>query len=61
MRCAIHGSPNTYVLHMYPDQDEPGERLFLDLRRLLGSPSSIVRHQLPPDYKDYSDYYLSKH
>ena len=49
------------VLHMYPDQDEPGERLFLDLRRLLGSPSSIVRHQLPPDYKDYSDYYLSKH
>ena len=49
------------TLHMYPDQDEPGERLFLDLRRLLGSPSSIVRHQLPPDYKDYSDYYLSKH
>ena len=43
-------------LHMYPDRDEPGERLFLQLRRLL---PSLVHHQLPPGCKDYSDYYLS--
>lgn len=48
------------VFHMYPDQDEPGERLFLQLRRLLGT-RSIVRHQLPPDCKDYSEYYMLRH
>lgn len=46
-------------LHMYPDQDEPGERLFLELRQRL-TPSSIIRHQLPPDCKDYSEYYLTQ-
>ena len=40
--------------HMFPDQDEPGERLFLQLRQLL---PNLVHHQLPPDCKDYSDYY----
>ncbi len=65
--------------HMYPDQDVPGERLFLQLKELLShsvsSPSpfgegrgeasmegrreaKVIRHSLPPDCKDYSEYYL---
>ena len=40
---------------MYPDQDEPGEHLFLQLREVL---PSLVRHQLPAGCKDFSDYYL---
>ncbi|MBQ5937812.1 MAG: hypothetical protein IJL50_08240, partial [Bacteroidaceae bacterium] len=42
-------------LHMYPDRDEPGERLFLQLREIL---PDLEHHQLPPDCKDYSDYYV---
>ena len=41
--------------HMFPDRDEPGERLFLQLKELL---PKLVHHQLPPGCKDYSDYYL---
>jgi DNA primase len=43
--------------HMYPDRDEPGERLFLQLKQVL---PSLVHHQLPPDCKDFSDLYLKK-
>lgn len=43
------------TFHIFPDQDEPGERLFLQLRQLL---PNLTRHQLPPNCKDYSDYYL---
>jgi len=42
---------------MFPDNDTPGERLFLQLREVL---PSLVRHQLPPGCKDFSDYYLSE-
>ena len=41
--------------HMFPDNDAPGERLFLQLREVL---PSLVHHQLPPGCKDFSDYYL---
>ena len=41
--------------HMFPDRDEPGERLFLQLQKVL---PSLVHHQLPPDCKDFSEYYL---
>ena len=41
--------------HMYPDRDEPGERLFLQLQKVL---PSLVHHQLPLGCKDYSEYYL---
>ena len=44
--------------HMYPDRDTPGERLFLQLQEVL---PSLQRHQLPPDCKDYSDYYVKFH
>ena len=43
--------------HMYPDRDEPGERLFLQLKQVL---PSLIHHQLPPDCKDFSDLYLKK-
>ena len=42
-------------LHMYPDRDEPGERLFLQLQNIL---PHLVHHQLPLGCKDFSDYYL---
>ena len=44
------------TFHMYPDRDEPGERLFMQLREVL---PSIEHHQLPPGCKDFSEYYLS--
>ena len=41
---------------MFPDNDVPGERLFLQLREVL---PNLEHHQLPPGCKDFSDYYLS--
>ena len=47
-------------LHMYPDQDEPGEKLYNQLVSLANQMGMcIVRHPLPAGYKDYSDYYGS--
>ena len=40
--------------HMYPDNDAPGERLFLQLQKVL---PSLVRHQLPMGCKDFSELY----
>ena len=40
--------------HMFPDRDEPGERLFLQLKDVL---PDLVHHQLPPGCKDFGDYY----
>ena len=42
-------------LNMFPDADVPGERLFLQLKEVL---PNLVRHQLPPGCKDYSEYFL---
>ena len=42
--------------HMYPDRDAPGERLFLQLQKVL---PSLVHHQLPPGCKDYSELYCA--
>lgn len=41
--------------HMFPDRDAPGESLFLQLKEIL---PHLVHHQLPPDCKDFSEYYL---
>ncbi len=38
--------------HMYPDNDAPGERLFLQLKEIL---PSLVHHQLPPGIKDVGE------
>jgi DNA primase len=43
------------TFHMAPDRDEPGERLFLQLQKVL---PNLEHHQLPKDCKDYSDYYV---
>ncbi len=43
------------TFHMYPDRDEPGERLFLQLQKVL---PSLVHHQLPLGCKDFGEYYL---
>ncbi len=40
---------------MYPDNDVPGERLFLQLKEVL---PNLVHYQLPPGCKDFSDYYV---
>ena len=40
---------------MYPDNDLPGEKLFLQLQNVL---PTLVRYQLPAGCKDFSDYYL---
>ena len=42
--------------HMYPDHDEPGERLFLQLQQLL---PNLEHHQLPTGCKDFADYYVA--
>ena len=53
---SIINSQLSITYHMYPDRDEPGERLFLQLKERL---PNLVHHQLPPGCKDFSDYYLS--
>ena len=40
--------------HMYPDRDAPGERLFLQLQKVL---PNLEHHQLPMDCKDFGEYY----
>ena len=51
---SIVHSQLSIVFHMFPDRDEPGERLFLQLKERL---PNLVHHQLPPGCKDFSDYY----
>lgn len=42
-------------LHTFPDNDTPGEQLFLQLREQL---PQIERHQLPAGCKDFAEYYV---
>ena len=44
--------------HIWPDNDEPGEGLYLQLKEVL---PNLERHQLPPGCKDFSEYYMSCH
>ena len=48
--------PPSLSLHMCPDRDLPGERLFLQLREVL---PGLVHHQLPAGVKDFGEYYVS--
>lgn len=45
-------------LHIFPDADIPGEKLYLQLKQFL---PQLVRHQLPEGIKDYSEYYVKTH
>ncbi len=51
----LHAQLST-EFHMAPDRDAPGERLFLELQRLL---PDLQHHQLPLGCEDFSDYFLS--
>lgn len=45
-------------IHIYPDKDAPGERLFLDLVAMC---NTVTRHQLPEGFKDVGQYYAHLH
>ena len=50
-----------YDLHMYPDQDEAGQKAFIALRRFFVNHYSMVKAEvLPEGVKDYCDFYLKK-
>ena len=53
----LQGGVGGGSFHMFPDRDAPGERLFLQLQKVL---PSLVHHQLPPDCKDFSEYYMKQ-
>lgn len=50
------GRGEAVTFHMYPDQDEPGERLYLELKELLGN---IEHHSLPSAHKDFGSWWAS--
>ena len=52
---SIINSQLSISLHMFPDRDAPGERLFLQLKEVL---PNLVHHQLPQGCKDFSEYYV---
>ena len=54
LEASPRGGREGVSFHMYPDQDAPGERLFLQLQKVL---PSLVHHQLPEGCKDYGEYY----
>ena len=54
---SIINSQLSISFEMFPDNDAPGERLFLQLQKVL---PSLVHHQLPLGCKDFSEYYLKK-
>ena len=57
---SLNSQPSTLNLHfaMYPDNDLPGEKLFLQLQKVL---PNLVHHNLPSGCKDFSDFYLTRH
>lgn len=44
------------TFHMFPDRDAPGERLFMQLKKVL---PQLEHHQLPVGCKDFAEYYKS--
>ena len=52
---SILNSQLSIAFHMFPDNDVPGERLFLQLKEVL---PDLVRHQLPEGCKDFSEYFV---
>ncbi len=50
----------SYDLHMYPDQDEAGQRAFMDLRRFFVNNYSSLKVEILPDgMKDFCEYYIN--
>lgn len=52
----LHSQLSTQF-EMWPDNDVPGEKLFLQLKDVL---PGLVRHKLPQECKDFSEYYLKR-
>lgn len=53
-------APLSTPLHIYPDADIPGERLYLQLTAIATEAGlCLYRHSLPVGCKDYSDYYVN--
>ena len=50
------GLPEGVSLHIYPDNDEPGMKLFKDLRRWF---PELQGHVLPEGYKDFGQWYAN--
>lgn len=48
----------SHKLHMYPDADEPGQKLYEQLKVLL---PQLVKHTLPAGFKDVGQYYSFIH
>lgn len=49
-----------YYLHMFPDQDDAGQRAFLELRSFFVNHYSTIKAEKLPDFaKDYCDFYIS--
>ena len=44
-------------MKMFPDRDVPGERLFMQLQHLL---PTLQRGNMPPECKDFAEYYLTQ-
>ena len=51
------GLPKGVSLHMYPDNDEPGMKLFEDLKRWF---PDLKGHVLPEGYKDFGQWYANR-
>lgn len=50
-----------YELHMYPDQDEAGRKVFMELRRFFVNQYAMLKaEELPEGMKDYCEYYISR-
>lgn len=46
-------------LHIYPDKDIPGEKLYIELLHVANQIGAcLTRHSLPEGCKDFSDYYI---
>ena len=52
-----YGLPEGVTLHMYPDNDEPGMKLFEDLRRWF---PELQGHVLPEGYKDFGQWWAKR-
>lgn len=51
-----------FELHMYPDQDNAGQKAYMALRRFFINHYAILKkEQLPNGVKDYSEYYVLNH
>lgn len=61
MRLLSSSLSSSSKLHIYPDQDQAGEKLYTDLVRVATDiKRCLVRHNLPEGCKDFGDYWKSQ-